>query len=524
MVLAHELGQMGFDVLLVEAGKRRGGGKSQRLYAGEVADTERHLSPDRDRFRGLGGSTQAWGGRCMPFDPVDFVPRPDIGAPGWPISATDMDPWYRKAQGYVDCGGYAYRAAEAGLEGDLIAGFSSDAVLTDTLERWSPPTHFGKALFPALEAMPNVTVLTSAVVSGFEHADGAVSTVHLKTLPKLRAAQVSAKTIILAGGGLETARLLLNTATADQVALGDQSGWLGRGYMCHVMGTVARIKLNPDVKAIFGFEKDAENIYVRRRLTLADDALRQHGLPNIYTLLDRPLMGDADHGSALLSLTYLAKRILQPQSRGGATESDSAVMAHLRNLIFGAPQALSVLPKFGRERFLQGRRLPSLLEGGEDNTYYLTYHSEQTPSRDSRVHLSETRDATGLRQLRIDPHQNAQDVEGIVTAHRLIGEALERAGVGHLEFLGDDPAALVRASKFTLGHHIGTTRMSATPEDGVVDANLKVHGTQNLFAASASVFPTSSQAHPTLTIVALAIRLAHHLRGLQSVTQARASA
>ncbi len=519
MVLATELGQTGHNVILVEAGKQRSGGKSQKFYAGSVTDHARHLTPDRDRFRGLGGSSQAWGGRCMPFDPIDFTPRPDINAPGWPIDAQTLDPWYHKAQEYVDCGPYTYTAARAGLPGDLIDGFTSDTVLTDTLERWSPPTHFGKSLFPGLVAMPNVTVLTNTVATNLRrHTDRkAISEVIIKSLPKLREARIAAKAIILAGGGLETTRLLLNTATQDQPAIGDHAGWLGRGYMCHVMGTIARIRLKPQTKVIFGFEKDADGVYIRRRLTLAADTLRAHGIPNIYTLLDRPLMGDAKHGSAILSLTYLAKKILQPQSRSGGTGQDSSVIAHLRNLIFGAPQALSVLPKFGRERFLQGRRLPSLLEASEESTYYLTFHAEQTPSRDSRVRLTETRDATGMRQIEISPFQKEHDVEGIVKAHQQIDAELTRTGVGQLEFLGDDPAALVRASKFTLGHHIGTTRMSADPREGVVNKDLRVHGMDNLFVASASAFPTSSQAHPTLTILALSIRLAHHLRDILPV-------
>ncbi len=61
-------------------------------------------------------------------------------------------------------------------------------------------------------------------------------------------------------------------------------------------------------------------------------------------------------------------------------------------------------------------------------------------------------------------------------------------------------------------HFIGATRMSPDPRDGVVNANCKVHGVDNLYVAGCSVFPTGGHANPTLTIVALAIRLADHLR------------
>lgn len=449
----------------------------------------------------------------MPYDPVDFVPRPEIDAPGWPIDYASLEPFYRRAQVYADCGPYAYCAGASGLDGELIAGLRSETVRTTTLERWSPPTHFGKLLNARRAGLSTLTVLTGCVVTDLDRAPSGdrIVSVGLTTIPEKHKARIRAERVVLAGGGLETTRLLLSTGSKTERALGDQSGVLGSGYMCHVMGTIARIKLRAETKVIFGFERDAEGIYVRRRLTLSEATLRARALPNMYLLLDRPLVGDASHGSAILSLTYLAKRLLQTQSRKGAAQPNSSALAHLRNLVFGAPHALSVLPRVGRERFLQGRRLPSMLEASRDNAYYLTFHAEQRPLAASRVSLSDDRDAVGMKRLRITPEIDRRDLEGIVETHRVIGEALESSGIGRLEFLGADPVALAAASSFTLGHHIGTTRMARDPSDGVVDANLRVHGMQNLFVASTSTFPTSSQAHPTLTLLALTLRLADHL-------------
>jgi choline dehydrogenase-like flavoprotein len=64
----------------------------------------------------------------------------------------------------------------------------------------------------------------------------------------------------------------------------------------------------------------------------------------------------------------------------------------------------------------------------------------------------------------------------------------------------------------TSAHHVGTARMSVTPKDGVVDADLRVHGVENLYVASSATFPTSGLASPTPTIVALTVRLADHLK------------
>ena len=104
------------------------------------------------------------------------------------------------------------------------------------------------------------------------------------------------------------------------------------------------------------------------------------------------------------------------------------------------------------------------------------------------------------------------DVQSIVTAHKVIKERLERAGVGTLRFVREDPAAYVKEQIAFGGHQIGTTRMANNAQDGVVDSNCRVFGVRNLYVVAPSVFPTASEANPVLTLVALAIRLADHLR------------
>lgn len=515
MVLTKRLARNGRSVVLLEAGGQKGPGKSLALYRGQTVDPSFHLPPDQDRTRGLGGTSALWGGRCMPFDPIDFEPRAHVPNSGWPVTYDELRPWYEQAQTYVDCGPYSYDSDASGLTGALVDGLQSDVLQTRSLERWSPPTHFGKSLGPDLFSDTNVSVVTEAVVTGFARgSDNAVDAVQCQTVNARRRFRVKAQEFVLACGGLETTRLLLASRSDDRPALGDHSGWLGRGYMCHLRGVIARIVLEPGRKLLFGYETDPDGIYVRRRFTISPEAQREEELMNLYALLDRPLMGDASHGSASLSLIYLLKRIL-----GGA--SDEAEIAtgrfalyrqHLRNLVFGAPEVLSVLPKFGRDRFLSGRRMPSLLLSSDDTRFYLQFHAEQSPIRESAVTLSDERDATGMPMLRIDPQVADADVSAIRRAHNVIDRELRASGAGRLEFLEEDVEASIRACKCTLGHHIGTTRMAADPSEGVVDADAKIHGVKNLYVASASIFPTSSQAHPTLTVLAFALRLAEHLK------------
>ncbi len=515
LVLAERLAKTGQSVILLEAGGLKGPGKSLSLYRGQTVDPGFHLPPDQDRTRGLGGTSAMWGGRCMPFDPIDFEARAHVPNSGWPVSYQDLKPWYEQAQGYVDCGPFVYDSDASGLAGSLVDGLQGEALQTRSLERWSPPTHFGKSLGPELVENSSVSVVTEAVVTGFERGpDEAIQSVHCQSAKSKRRFRVRAKQFVLACGGLETTRLLLASASPDRPALGDQSGWLGRGYMCHLRGVIARIVLEPGGKLIFGYETDPGGVYVRRRFTISPEVQRAERLMNIYALLDRPLMGDASHGSASLSLIYLLKRILGGASDEAETGSGRFALyrKHLRNLVFGAPEVLSVLPKFGRDRFLSGRRMPSLLLSSDDTHFYLQFHAEQSPVRDSTVTLCDERDATGMPMLRIAPHIPDGDVAAVRRAHEVIDRELQASGVGRLEFLEEDVEASIRACKCTLGHHIGTTRMASDPDAGVVDADAKVHGVKNLYIASASIFPTSSQAHPTLTILAFALRLADHLK------------
>jgi choline dehydrogenase-like flavoprotein len=144
--------------------------------------------------------------------------------------------------------------------------------------------------------------------------------------------------------------------------------------------------------------------------------------------------------------------------------------------------------------------------GGPLDHYSLTMYLEQAPNPESRLYLSDARDALGMPKLVVDWRLTPLDAASFERTLEELSAAFTRAGLGRLEF-GD----LTVDDTFDAAHHIGATRMGTTPEDGVVDANCRVFGTENLYIASSSVFPTGHSMGPTLTIVALARRLAAHL-------------
>ena len=140
----------------------------------------------------------------------------------------------------------------------------------------------------------------------------------------------------------------------------------------------------------------------------------------------------------------------------------------------------------------------------------LRAQAEQAPNPDSRVTLGTRRDRFGQPVARVDWRPAASDRASIRASQEVVDAALRTAGLGHVEFmLGDeDPPALLEGNF----HHLGTTRMHPDPADGVVDADCRVHGVRNLYVAGSSVFPTYGCSNPTLTVVALALRLADHLK------------
>jgi choline dehydrogenase-like flavoprotein len=136
-------------------------------------------------------------------------------------------------------------------------------------------------------------------------------------------------------------------------------------------------------------------------------------------------------------------------------------------------------------------------------------YCEQAPDPASRVYLSHEKDALGMNKLVLDWKLSTEEVRAAVRLQEVLGRCLQVAGIGALDTA---PSELSGVTFTDASHHIGTTRMSSSERNGVVDSNCRVHGTRNLYAAGSSVFSTSGSANPTLTIVALAVRLADYLK------------
>jgi len=520
IALALDLSERGFSVLMLESGFMKEDSKTQRLYEGEVADDKLHSPPDKYRQRRFGGSTAIWGGRCMPFDPIDFEKRDHVPHSGWPISYEDLLPYYPRANELSEAGRFSYRAEDAlGSNAlPLIRGFDSQRVLTNGLERFSCPTHFGSRYEKQLCLAPHVKVLLGANCTGIrlQPQGNAVRTVEVTTLAGTRFS-ATCRATVLAVGGLETARLLLASREVAPEGIGNFHDVVGRYYMCHMAGNVGQLTISGPTKNVrHGYELAPEGIYCRRRLAVAPAEQRRLGLANAVARLHFPRITDPVHHNGVLSGLFLARRLISYEYGKRLNDGNSATTAadyarHLLNVATDPVDTTAFLMHWLSRRSLAERKYPSVILRNRTNRFSLEMHGEQIPQAQSRVTLSNKVDALGMPQLRVDWRYSPADIDSIRSTLEVLSQEFAASGVARFEYNAESlEEDLTRFGAYG-GHHIGTTRMGIDERTSVVDAQCQVHSVNNLFVAGSAVFPTSSQANPTLTLIALSLRLGHTL-------------
>ena len=533
IVTALEVAKSGIDVLLIESGQEKFDPSIQALSDAGEWDEHRHAPMSMAVTRQIGGTSAIWGGRCVPYDPVDFASRPFVGSIPWPVTYEELSQYFQRACDWLVCGRAAFNASEMpDLPDAIVPGMVDGNVTTSTFERWSLPTDFGKTYSGQLRHSAHVRVMTGVTCVEVVCPREATRAEYLecRTLAGKRI-EVQARAFVLACGGLEGTRLLMESSGPQGGELGNESGHLGRWYMSHAEGIVANVRFStPPRSTIYGYERDVDGVYVRRRFAFTKEFQLAQELPNVVAWLGNPDLSDAHHKSGALSFAYLAlsspfgpklapdaMRLAltgievpgSPYPPGDVTSRGS----HLLNILCDPVSTCRFIVGFGSKRFLSpGRRAPGFFCYSKENVYPLQYHGEHLPNSSSRVNLVRETDAVGRRKLRIDLRFSDADVEGVIRAHEHWDTYLRSCGVGQIEYLHRDVGAAVERRLGGGFHQVGTTRMSATPSGGVVDKNLAVYGVRNLYVASSSTFVTAGQANSTFMIIAFAIRLADRLR------------
>jgi choline dehydrogenase-like flavoprotein len=519
IVQALELRRLGIEVVMLAGGADGFDANFQSLADAEIADPRRHASMQIAVRRALGGTSLLWGGRCLPFDDIDFADRPHVPGGGWPLSHDEIRPWYATGMRYLNAGAPEFSAPLPGVT-------AMPECRIDDLERWSERRNLRQQHAAALEGDPGLKILLGTVATGIEvdpltgRADGVTV-----CLPSGERTTLRARIIVLACGGLETTRLMLATRTSQPRVFGGAESQLGRGYMAHFEGRIADVVFSPALPDnAFDFFIDGSGRYARRRITIDAETQQRRGLLNMCAWPDNPTLSDPAHKSAILSLAYLSLaapvlgNFLEPEAirRKHLEHGINALGQHLGNIAAGLPEAVIEATRFLYRRYGTTPRLPGFFIRNKARRYALFYHAEQAPNPASTVSLGEARDALGMPRLKIDLRYGEADAASVIAGHEIIERNLRDAGLGRLKYHVPPEERAARVwDQMTDGYHqIGTIRMAADPSRGVVDTDCRVHGTPNLFVASSAVFPTSGQANPTLLITALSARLAAHVARL----------
>lgn len=515
--LAREFIGSGMRVLLVESGGRSPSPETQELAKGDVTG-QPYFDLDHSCRRGVGGTGWGWiidlpdgttGVRLRALDPIDFEERPEIPYSGWPLSWSEMIPYYERAHRVFGLG--PYRANGEDWESLPAPPLQMDGTGARTMIFQFGRKHLFTDRYPTQIAQaPNVTVLTNATVLELctnESADR-VQAARAQTLTGT-SVRIESAQFVLAAGGLQTPRLLLLSNRNQPEGLGNQHDTVGRFFMEHPhtieqrpgAGSFRPAKSLRNKLDLYHRIQELNGKALLGYLSPTEERLRAEGLANYCCHFEPEDLYNPPYTNGYRSVRRMAYATL------GRTGLPDRPFRSAWNALVGMPDAARIMSGTLVKRLCGTETVP----WARTPTRLLLRHmAEQVPNPESRVLLGSKRDAFGQPRVRLHWQLQPRDVRNIQRAQEVIAEAVASSGAGTLSVASLDD---IRREVVAGGHHhMGTTRMSADPNEGVVDANCRVHGVENLYVAGPSVFSTSGCANPLLTVVALALRLADHLR------------
>jgi choline dehydrogenase-like flavoprotein len=471
ITMARRLAGNGLRILVLEAGGFNVDARNQELYAAQMSGIDT-WQPDDMRVRVFGGSTSHWGGYCMPLLESEFEARPWIPDSGWPITFDDLVPYYRLAQEDLNLAAFLYDGSSvASAEG--LPVIEATGKLATYLYQFNA-MHMGSIYRDELDRASDVVVQmwANATDIALDASHSRVDHLVVRTLDG-GSHTVVADRFVLAMGGLENVRLLLASSSQVDAGVANSSGLVGKYFMehPHLYGSCVWVEpgqvdlrfYEQHIATLATAETEPRPIMVMGVLGLSDDIREAEGLPHL-TVSVRPA---------------------EPAEL--ATGPMSAETVHVLNR--------------------RPSEAPRLLK--------MTVRAEQTPLRESAVTLTDAVDELGMPRLDVHWAVSEADLRAYARAMDLLGAELASAGLGRV-WTPLDASGRFSHRISPGGHHMGTLRMHSDPARGVVDGTCRAHDLTNLYIAGSAVFTTGGAANPTLTVVALAERLAAHLLGKEA--------
>ena len=470
--LALALADSGHDILLLESGGLVFDARTQSLYAGAQTGVP-YTALDGGRLRFLGGSTNHWGGYCRPLDAVDFEARDYLPHSGWPFGRKELEPYFPRAQEWVEAGPWIYDGADRlmndngpvlqlGAGGVYTSWFQFSKTRGDIL-----PTHFGTRYQDDLKRAAKITPLFYANVTGIRlsHDGGHVDHLDVATLTSSGQADrhftVKPRHVVLACGGMENARLLLASNDVMKPGIGNQNDLVGRFFADNPIprDTATMVLFGGPIAGFYtNFTNLPNGAVLRPAFAPNADFARKAGVTGSLTTVENPVRLDALGTAAVVATA----------------------------------QALGV-------------------DASNAKAYSLGCGMELAPDPDRRLTMSGQTDALGMPRLKLEMRIADSDFERYSRTMAELGRQLLAARTGMIKLNYSRREQWLSALDWG-NHHLGTTRMSDDPKKGVVDAQGQVHGVANLYVAGSSVFPTYGASNPTLNLLALTLRLGDHLK------------
>jgi choline dehydrogenase-like flavoprotein len=465
-------------VILLEGGGFEYDDKVQELYAGRTTG-QPYFPLKAIRLHYFGGTTGHWAGFCSRFDDIDFKKRDWVPNSGWPINRQDLDPYYNRAMPILDLGPDEW-SAEYWLKQDPKRESLpfDEKILWNKMWQFSPPTRFGQKFRQPIVGSPNIHLYTYANVTEIRANENMSAVTEL--IAKNHAGKqfrIRAKYFVLACCSVQNARILLASNNQNSRGLGNDNDLVGRYFMEHLEMKSAELWLkDPDPLDFYALHFGAAGPHPRAEIAVTPEQQKTHKILN---------------GTASLVPMYEARQVpafidLYKNNK------DSTVFPHDRH------------------------RKPDKPDSSTDRIYMLQTRVEQAPNPNSRVTIDTEKDSLGMARAALHWELTPLEKRTMRKIYELIGLQMGIASKGRVrlkDYLWDENDFSWPPSTGGGWHHMGTTRMSDDPKQGVVNPNCQVHGIHNLFMAGSSCFVTAAAPNPTLTLVALTLRLSDHIKG-----------
>lgn len=496
--IAHELAGFDLTIAIADSGGMTRLEGAQNFNNAESTD---RLVPRYARIRQFGGSTTAWSGKWLCLTPEDLTRKPWLQGSGWPIPHSELAEYYCRAS-EMHNGPALHDYVHWSPPPEAITK-TRPAELLPVSVFWLAKMNldFGATVGKPIKDSDMITTYIGTTVTEIVLSDCGTRVSHVKAITaKGDHTVIQAKSFVLAGGGIENARLMLASNSQMSNGVGNANDLVGRFYMDHPSGNVATVTVNKNGKLSEVMGQDVRSNGRDRMdigMCFSPELREREQLANSYFVW-RPVNDvepSAEIRKFFSTLVYIINR-------------PTKLMLYwiLLTDFFRLQKILAVRYAW----FLLVKKLGRPTR--KQNEFRINYHIEMLPDPTNRVMLSEQKDAHGSPLAKVTWRASERELNSILRLHEEIGSLLKANSTGTLNWNGGAEPAAGDLPYSSSSHHMGTTRMGTDPETSVVDADCRVHGIENLYVAGSSIFPTAGFANPTFTIVALAIRLADTLK------------